>query len=88
MHYLLMEAVKICSMQRFCHVIPDHLICWAIFNVNVASGLLVSDAEVSDVEMMRALAWTLVSIGLEQYSTLVILINDVLLNWVSLHLKE
>ena len=63
MHYLLMEAVKLGSMQGFCHVISNHLICWTIFDVNVAFGLLVSNVEVSDVQVMRALASTLVSIG-------------------------
>ena len=74
MHYLLLEAIKLGTMQEFCHVVPDHLICWAIFNVNVVFGLLISDIEVSDVEMMRALACTLVSIGLEQHSALVIVV--------------
>ena len=70
MHYLLMEVVKLGSMQGFCHVISDHLICWTIFDVNVAFGLLISDVEVLDVQMTRALASTLVSIGLKQHGLL------------------
>ena len=66
MHYLLMEAIKLGSIKRFCHVISDHLICQTIFDVNVAFGLLINDIEVLDVQMMRALASTLSSIGLEQ----------------------
>ena len=79
MHYLLTEAINLGSMQRFCHVISDHLICQTIFNVNVAFGLLISDVEVSDVQMMRALVSTLASIGLKQHGTFVVLIEDILL---------
>ena len=70
MHYLLTEVIKLGPMQGFCHVISDHLICWTIFDVNVAFGLLISDIEVSDVQMMRVLASTLASIGLKQHGTL------------------
>ena len=88
MHYLLMEAIKLGSMQGFCHVISNHLISWTIFNVNVAFGLLSSDIEVSDIQMTRVLASTLVSIGPEQRGTLVVLIEDILLDWISLCLKK
>ena len=91
MHYLLMEAIEaieLGSMQLFCNVISDHLICWTIFDVNVAFGLLVSDVEVSNVQMMRVLASTLASIGLEQHGTFVVLIKDILLDWISLYLKK
>ena len=86
-HYLL-EAVKLGSMQGFCHVISDHLICWTIFNVNVAFGLLIGNIEVSDVQMMRALASTLAFVGLKQHGTFVFLIEDVLLDWISLCLEK
>ena len=46
MHYLLTEALKLGSMQGFCHVISDHLVCQTIFDVSVAFGLLVRDIEV------------------------------------------
>ena len=59
MHNLLPEVVKFGSMQGFCHVISNHLVCWTISDANVAFGLLVSDIEVSDVQVMRALASTL-----------------------------
>ena len=88
MHYLLMEAIKLGSMQGFCHVISNHLICWTIFDVNVAFGLLIGDIEVSDVQMMRVLASTLASIGLKQHGTFVVLIEDILLDWISLCLKK
>ena len=73
MHYLLTEAIKLCSIQGFCHVISNHLVCWTIFNVNVTFGLLIGNVEVSDVQMMRALASTLASVFLEQHSTFVVL---------------
>ena len=88
MHYLLMEAIKLGSMQGFCHVISDHLICQTIFDVNVAFGLLIGDVEVSDVQMMRALASTLVSIGLKQHGTFVVLIEDILLHSIMLCLEK
>ena len=56
---LAMEAFKLGSVQGFCHVISDHLICQTIFDDNVAFGLLICDIEVSDVQKMRALASTL-----------------------------
>ena len=88
MHYLLTEAVELGSMQGFCHVISDHLICQTIFDVNLAFGFWVGDVEVSDVQMTRALASTLVSIGLEQHGSFVVLIEDILLDSISLCLKK
>ena len=63
MHYVLMEAVKLGSMQGICHVISDHLICQTIFDVNAVFGLLIHNVEVSDVQMMRALASTIAEVG-------------------------
>ena len=72
MHNLLPEAVKLGSMQKWiCHVISDHLICWTISDFNVAFGLLVSDVEVSDVQVMRAL---------EQHGAFVVLIENIFLD--------
>ena len=88
MHNLLMEAIELGSSQRFCHVISNHLICWTTFDVNVAFLHLIGDIEVSDVQMTRALASTLASVGLEQHSTFVILIEDILFDWMSLCLKK
>ena len=88
MHYLLTEAIELGSMQGLCHVISNHLICQTIFDVNVAFGLLVSDVEVSDVEMTRVLTSTLASVGLAQHGTFVVLIKNTLLDWISLCLKE
>ena len=58
MHYLLTEAIELGSMQGFCYVISNHLVCQTIFDVNVAFGLLIGDIEVSDVQMTRVLACT------------------------------
>ena len=88
MYYLPTEAVKLGSMQGFCHVISNHLIRQTIFDVNMAFGLLISDIEVSDVQMMRVLASTLLSIGLEQHGTFVVLIDDIQLYWISLCLEK
>ena len=88
MHYLLTEAIKLGSMQGFCHVISNHLICQTIFDVNVAFGFLVGNVEVSEIQMTRALASTLASVGLEQHGTFVVLIEDILLDGISLYLKE
>ena len=74
MHYLLTEAIKLGSMQGFCHVISDHLICWTIFNVNVTFGLLISNIEVLDIEITRVIAGTLASVGVKQHSAFVVLI--------------
>ena len=88
MHYLLTEAVKLGSMEGFCHVISDHLICWTIFDVNVAFSLLIGNVEVADVQMTRAFTSTLVSVGLKQHGTFVVLIEDILFDWISLCLKK
>ena len=58
MHYLLTEPIELVSMQGFCHVISDHLLCWTIFNVNVAFGLLIGNVEVLVVQVTRVLAST------------------------------
>ena len=83
-----MEVVKLGSVQGFCHVISGHLICQTISDINVAFGLLVSDIQVSDVQVMRALASTLASVGLKQHGTFVVLIEDILLDRRSLHLEK
>ena len=88
MHNLLMEVDKLGSVLWFCHVISDHLICQTISDVNVAFGLLVSNVEVSGVQVMRALASTLASIGLEQHGAFVVLIEDILLDRISLCLEK
>ena len=86
MHNLLTEVVKLGSMQEFCHVISDHLICQTISDVNVAFGLLVSDIEVLHVQVI--IASILASIGLEQHGAFVVLIEDILLDGISLHLEK
>ena len=88
MHYLLTEAIELGSMQEFCHVISNHLICRTIFDVNVAFGLLIINIEVSDVQMMRVLASTLASVCLEEHGSFVVLIEDILLDWISLGLEK
>ena len=82
MHNLLPEVVKLGSMQGFCHPISDHFVCWTISDVNVAFGLLVCNVEILDVQVMRALASTLASVGLEQHGTFVVLIEDILLDGI------
>ena len=47
-----------------------------------------SNVEVSDVQMTKVLASTLTSMGLKQHGTFVILIEDILLVWISLCLKK
>ena len=79
MHYLLTEATKLGSMQGSHQVISNHLVCWTTFDVNVAFGLLIHNAEVSDVQMTRVL---------EQHDTFVVLIEDILLDWISLCLEK
>ena len=88
MHNLLPELVKLGSKQAFCHVISDHLVCWTVSDVNEAFGLLVGNVEVSDVQEMRVLASTLASVGLEQHGAFVVLIEDILLDGISLHLEQ
>ena len=88
MHNLLMEVVKLGSVQGFCHVISNYLICQTISDVNVAFGLLVGDVEVSDVQVMRAPSHTLASVGLKQHGAFVVLIEDILLDGISLCLKK
>ena len=60
----------------------------ALSDVNVAFGLLVGNVEVLDVQMTRAIASTLASIGLKQHGTYVVLIEDILLDWISLSLEK
>ena len=88
MHNLLPEVVKLGSVQGFCHVISNHLVCQTISDVNVAFGLLVGDVEVLDVQMMRVLASTLASVDIEQHGTLVVLVEDILLDRISLRLEK
>ena len=88
MHNLQAELVKLGSVQGFCHVISNYLICRTIYDVNVAFGLLVSNVEVSDAQVTRALASALASIRLKQHGTFVVLIEDILLDGISLCLEK
>ena len=88
MHNLLLEVVKLGSAQGFHHVISDHLICQTISDVNVAFGCLICDVEVLDVKVIRVPACTLASICLKQHGTFVVLIEDILLDWISLQLEK
>ena len=69
-------------------IISSHLIYQTIFDVNVAFHLLISDIEVLDVQMVRVLASTLVFVGLEQHGTFIVLVEDILLDWISMCLKK
>ena len=73
---------------RFSHVISDYLICQSIFDVTVSFCPLIGNVEVSDIQMTRALASTHASVGLKQHGTFVVLIEDILLDWISLCLEK
>ena len=88
MHNLLLGVVNVVSMQELCPVISDLFVCETISDFNVAFGLLVSDVKVSDVQVMQVLTSILVSIGLEQHGAFVVLIEDILLDGISLHFRK
>ena len=90
MHYLLMEAIELGSMQVF---VMQSLIISSVGQYlmsmwPLAFGLLISYVEVLDVQMMRALASTLVSVALEQHGTFVVLMEDILLDLISSCLEK
>ena len=88
MHYLLTEAIELGSTLGFCHVISDHLICQIIFDVNVALGLLIGDKESIGCSNDESACQHSCIVGLEQHGALVVMIEDILLDWISLCLEK
>ena len=62
-HDVLTETNKLLAMERLGHEISPHGISWAVFNADVALFLLISDKEVSNVEVPGPLSGALASIG-------------------------
>ena len=57
-HDVLTETNKLLAMERLGHKISPHGISWAVFNADMALFLLISDKEVSNVEVPGPLSGT------------------------------
>ena len=87
-HDGLLEFNKLVALQGLGHVVGNHLISRAVFNSKVALFNLVREKEITDIQSTSALTRAALSILLQKNSTLVILVQDVLVNLVPLRLHK
>jgi hypothetical protein len=83
-HDFFPKFLKQFSLQWFCHVISDHLQSGAVLNSHISLLNLVCQKEITDIERTSSLAQTSLTICFQQDSTLVVLIQDVLLDLIAL----
>ena len=82
------KFLKLGALQWFGEEVANHLGGWAKFNGQVALFNLVGQEEVTNVEGTSSLARTSLTISLKQDCGLVVLKQNVLLDFVTLGLHE
>jgi hypothetical protein len=82
------ELLKQFSLQGFTHVVSTHLHGGQILNIQVVLGHLITQEEVPNIQSPCPLTGTLLAIGFQNNGTLVVLVEDVVLDGVSLCLHE
>ena len=87
-HNLLPELLELGSMKRLGEVVTNHVISGTILNADVSLLLLISNKEVPDVEVSGPLASRLPTIGFQQHGTPVVLVQDVVLERITLCFQE
>jgi hypothetical protein len=82
------ELLKQFSLEGFTHVIPPHICSGQVLDIQVVLGHLIGQKEIPDDQSPCPLAGTLLSIGFQEDGTLVVLVEDVVLDEVPLSLHE
>ena len=87
-HNLVPELPKQASLEEFCHKISDHVAGWTPLDGEFLLFDPVCYKIVPDVDVLRAFTTRSLAIPFEEYGTLVVLVNDVLADFVSLSLDK
>ena len=83
-HYLSAELLVFGSMQGLGEVITQHLVCWTVLDRDVPLLLLISNKEVSDVQVPGSFPSTLALILFQQHGTPIILVQYIVHQRVAL----
>jgi hypothetical protein len=84
----LSELTELCTLQRLCEKVTNHIVSWAILNTQLAVLNPVTYKEVTNVDVSRASAAGRSAILLQKHGTLIALVYDVIMHGVPLSLHE
>jgi hypothetical protein len=87
-HDLITELLEKSSLSRFCHEVSDHVLRRTPFDREVLLADPISYKIVSDVDMLRALTARCFAVLLHENGALVVLIDNVFADCVSLCFQE
>ena len=82
------KFVKLFALQRLGHAVCNHVFSGTMFHCQIAFLYLVCDKEIANVKRPSSLARRLLTIGLKQNGTLVVLTQDILVDFMALFLQE
>jgi hypothetical protein len=80
------EFTELLALQRLSVEIPDHIITWAIYNCNVSFLNLIREKEITDVQCLGPLPGAFLAICFQRNCTLVVLVQYVAVDLISLFL--
>ena len=73
------KLVKLFALQRLGHVVCNHVFSGTMLHCQIAFLHLICDKEIANVKRPSSFARRLPTIGLKQNSTLVVLVQDILI---------
>ena len=82
------KFLELGSLEWFGKKVSNHFGCWAVLNCQVAFLNLVGQEEVTNVNGTSSLTRTSLTISFEKNCGLVVLVQDVLLDFVTLGLHK
>jgi hypothetical protein len=87
-HNKVPEFLEYSTLERFCRVVANHVTRWAPDDRQFVTLHSIRDEEVADINVFRALAARNLSIRLEKNRALVILVQDIVLDPVTLSIHK
>ena len=82
------KFVKLFALQRLGHVVCNDVFGGTMLHCQIAFLYLIRDKEIANVKRTSSLARRLLTIGLKQNSTFVVLAQDILVDFITLLLQE
>ena len=82
------EHAEFLALQWLCHEIRNHLVSWTVFYSHISFLNIVCDKEISNIDCSTAFSSASLPILLQKNSTLIVLVDDVLFNCISLCLHK
>ena len=67
------ETTKLCTLQGFCQAISYHVLAWYPHDLGFLFVHPISDTKISNIHMLRTFTTGRLTIGLQQYTTLIVL---------------